>query len=91
MGVRSKESHRLLDYQLHDFLELKLGQEKKKLVSKLKRKILKTPHFKGSNLYEFPAVGTPKACVVLSNGFSKNLKKVYLVGSDSSLKEFSCY
>ena len=82
----TKESHRLLDYQLNDFLELKLNKTEGKLISKLKRNILKTSGFKGSNLYEFPAIGTPNACVILPNGFSKKLKKLCLVHSDGSFK-----
>ena len=85
----AKESHRLLDYQLTDFLEVKLNKAEAKLISKLKQNILKTSGFKGPNLYEFPAIGTPNACVILPNGFSKKLKKLCLVHSDGTLKEIA--
>ena len=87
MGAKTKQNHRLLDYQLSDFLELRLGNEGKKKISKLKSQILKASGFKGASLYEFPAVGTPNTCVILPNGFSKKLKKLCLVNPDGSLKE----
>ena len=85
MGVKKKESHRLLDYQLSDFLEIKLGDKKKAV--RAKEKILKYSHFKGSNLYEFPAIGTPDTCVILPNGFSKKLKNICLVDSDGRFRK----
>ena len=87
MGVYSKEKRKLLDYQLSDFLELKLGAREKKLISKVKEKILSSPIFKSSNLYEFPAIGTRNACFVLSNGFSRKLRNLYLMDSDGSFKK----
>ena len=86
MSVKTKEIQKLLDYQLSDFLEFKLGKSEKRLISKIKRRILKTSCFTGRNLYEFPAIGTASTCFVLPNGFSKKLKQLCLVDSDGSLK-----
>lgn len=86
MGVNTKENQKLLDYQLSDFLEFKLKNNERKLVSKIKQEILRASIFKGENLYEFPAIGTRNACVILPNGFSKELRALYLVNSNGSLK-----
>ena len=86
MGADAKDNRKLLDYQLSDFLELKLKHSEKKLISKVKQGILNTSGFEGPNLYEFPAIGTPSACVILPNGFSKKLKKLCLIKPDGSLK-----
>ena len=85
----NKESRKLLDYQLSDFLELKLGNTKRKSISKLKRDFFRTFAFKDSNLYEFPAIGTANACLILSNGLTEKLKQIFLLNSDGSLKKIS--
>ena len=87
MGVKSKESHRLLDYQLSDFLEIKLGKKEKHSIPKIKQSILKYSGLKGSSLSEFPAIGTSTTCIILPNGFSKKLKNLCLVDSDGRFRK----
>ena len=87
MGVNIKENQRLLDYQLSDFLELKLSKRERKLALRIRREIRKASIFEGKSLYEFPAIGTSNACVILPNGFSKELKTLYLVNSNGSLRK----
>lgn len=87
MGVHTKESRRLLDYQLSDFLELKLGDKRQKFISKLKRELFKTSSSKDPNLYEFPAIGTSNVCLILPNGFRGKLKQIFLLNSDGRLKK----
>lgn len=88
MGVDTKkQSRKLLDYQLSDFLELKLGIRERSLISRLKQEFLKSSTFTNSNLYEFPAIGTRNTCLILSNGVTGKLKQVLLAESDGSIKK----
>jgi hypothetical protein len=87
MGIGIRKTRKLLDYQLNDFLELKLKESERKLISKVKQAILRSPYFEGSSLYEFPAIGTKKVCFVLSNGFSEKLRTLCFMNSDGSFKE----
>ena len=85
MGVRSKESHRLLDYQLRDFLELKLNTQNRKVISKIKREILKRSESGDQNLSEFSAVGTKNLCVVFPTD-STQLKYLCLADQNGFFK-----
>ncbi len=88
MGADTQEENRkLLDYQLSDFLELKLGNQEWKLTSKLKHEFLNASTFRDSNLYEIPTVGTSNACLILSNGLTGKLKQIFLLDSDGRLKK----
>lgn len=87
MGIRTEENRKLLDYQLSDFLELKLGNRERKLISKLKQELFRTSAFEGSNLYEFPAIGTTNTCLILANGRIRKLKQVLLADSNGSIKK----
>jgi hypothetical protein len=89
MGAVSKECRRILDYQLSDFLELKLGVRERGLILKLKQEFLKTSTFKDPNLYEFPAIGAANVCLILSNGQTEKLKQIFLLDSDGSIKKIS--
>lgn len=89
MGADTKEVRKLLDYQLSDFLELRLGDEERKFVSKLKREMVTIFASQGPNLYEFPAIGTRNSCLILSNGFSRKLKQLFLMNPDGSLRKIS--
>ena len=90
MGVYlKKQNHKLLDYQLSDFLELKLGIKQQSLISELRRKFLKASALRGSNLYEFPAIGTANVCLILSNGRTEKLKQIFLLDSAGSIKTIS--
>jgi hypothetical protein len=87
MGTMTKENRKLLDYQLADFLELKWGNAERKLVAKLRQELSRTSAFKDPNLYEFPAIGTANACLILSNGLTGNLRQIFLLNSDGSLRK----
>ena len=89
MGITSKECRKLLDYQLSDFLELKLGNVKQGLIAKLKREFFRISAFKGSNLYEFPAIGTANTCLILSNGLTRKLKQIFLLDSNGSIRKIA--
>jgi hypothetical protein len=89
MGIHTKENRKLLDYQLSDFLELKLGTGERRLISRLKQELFQTSAFEGPSLYEFPAVGTANACLILSNGLTAKLKQIFLLDSDGSIRKIA--